>query len=139
MTYVISNYWDFKRMSKICLIDFTILSQAPPMWVAAGGLQFHLISVCLKYSSTLLWFSQDSSFLRILFAPLKLVPLSENTSFGCSLRVINRRKAFYSLNYKALLIIFTDASANIWVCCSSAVPIDKPALNLKYSKINVML
>ena len=67
-------------------------SQAPPLALAADGLNDQAISLCRKYSSIICLFHFSSVIRNTFFAPPKLVPLLLYMCSGCPRRPKNLRK-----------------------------------------------
>ena len=78
----------------------TSLSHTPPNWVAAGGLNFHLIPCWTKCSSILSLFHAATYSLNSRSAPKKFIPLSLIIFMGLPLRAMNGMIVFRQLwNY----------------------------------------
>ena len=61
---------------KILLIEPLSLSQTPPRWLTAGGLNFYSIPVLVKVAWIFSWSHTFKALTTSTSAPLKLVPLS---------------------------------------------------------------
>ena len=79
------------RRARLAL--FTIASQSPLKWGAAGGINFHFMGRWAVFCLITSWSRLPASFCSSRLAPTKFFPLSEMISDGLPLRATNRRKA----------------------------------------------
>ena len=84
----------FNRAFRIWCTAFVILSQAPPIWHVAGGLEIHLIPLYVQNPLILCWYThRHRSSPNSSSALVKFFPQSFRICFRRSLRLVNLLEA----------------------------------------------